>query len=302
MILVTGGSGQVGSRVVQALLDSQQQVRVLTRGGGDWHENPLPHFRRSGAEIITGDVRDQSKVSTAVQGCRGIIHLAAVMKAPDKELEAVNVEGLINLVANAAAAGVQRFIHVSCLGATQFSTSKYFQTKWQGENMIRSSNFYWTIFRPSLIFSPSSQLMRTLDFVVSRTGFVPVFGSGLNEIQPVSADDVAACVVQSLYNRDSVNQTYDLVVPESYSLTDMLEMAARANTHTENVRPTFKIPLGVAFAAARILGQMNPRLPISEDMIRVLTTELVSDPAPMQSAFQVQSINFEAQFKRLAGR
>jgi uncharacterized protein YbjT (DUF2867 family) len=222
------------------------------------------------------------------------------MKAPDKELEAVNVEGLINLVANAAAAGVQRFIHVSCLGATQFSTSKYFQTKWQGENMIRSSNFYWTIFRPSLIFSPSSQLMRTLDFVVSRTGFVPVFGSGLNEIQPVSADDVAACVVQSLYNRDSVNQTYDLVGPESYSLTDMLEMAARANTHTEKVRPTFKIPLGVAFAAARILGQMNPRLPISEDMIRVLTTELVSDPAPMQSAFQVQSINFEAQFKRLA--
>jgi uncharacterized protein YbjT (DUF2867 family) len=45
MILVTGGSGQVGSRVVQALLDSQQQVRVLTRGGSDWHENPLPHFR-----------------------------------------------------------------------------------------------------------------------------------------------------------------------------------------------------------------------------------------------------------------
>jgi uncharacterized protein YbjT (DUF2867 family) len=302
MILVTGGSGNVGARVVQALLDTQQQVRVLTRGGSDWHDNPLPHFRRSGAEIITGDVRDQAKVLAAVQGCRGIIHLAGVMRGSDADLEAVNVQGLENILANAAQAGIQRLVHVSCMGATEFSTSKYFQTKWHGESLVRSSSFYWTIFRPSLVFGATSHLMRALDYCVAKLPFVPVFGSGLNVIQPVSADDVAACVVQSLYNRDSVNQTYDLVGPDKFNLTELLELMSQRNMHEGKPRPTVKIPLKVAFLAAQLIGQLNPRAPISQDMMRVLTTELVGDPNIMLSSFQVEGHSFESQFKRLSKR
>ncbi len=299
MILVTGGSGVVGSRVVQGLLDSQQQVRILTRGGTDWIDNPLPHFRRAGVEIVTGDLRDQTKVSAALTGCRAIVHLAAAMHTNDRELESVNVEGLLNIVALAGSQGIQRFIYASCLGATQFSTSKYFQTKWQGETMIRTSNFYWTIFRPSLIFGPGSHLMRALDFSVTKIPFIPVMGSGLNQIQPVSNDDVAACIIQSLYNRDTVQQTYDLLGPKAYSLTEMLEMAAAGSSASK--KPTVKVPLQLGFLIARLVSQINPRAPISEDLMRVISTELIGDPSAMNSAFQVPMTSFETQFKRLAG-
>jgi uncharacterized protein YbjT (DUF2867 family) len=302
MILVTGGSGNIGARVVQALLDSQQQVRVLTRGGSDWHDNPLPHFRRSGADIITGDVRDPNKVAAAVQGVKGIVNLAAVMRGTDADLEAVNVTGMQHLVTTAQNAGIQRFVHVSCLGATEFSTSTYFQSKWKGEQMVRASNFYWTIFRPSLIFGPTSHLMRALDFCVTKAPFVPVIGSGLNEIQPVAPDDVAACIVQSLYNKETVGQAYDLVGPTSYRLTALLENMSRRNMHQGKEKPSVKIPLKVAFVAAQLLSKLNPRAPISEDMMRVLTTEIVGDPAIMRSAFQVEGLSFETQFKRLSKR
>lgn len=302
MILVTGGSGNVGARVVQALLDNQQQVRVLTRGGSDWHENPLPHFRRSGADIITGDVRDQNKLAAAVQGVRGVINLAGTIRGTDADYESVNVEGMNNLIAKASEAGIQRFVHVSCLGATEFSTSKYLRTKWQGEQLVRGSNFYWTIFRPSLIFGPTSHLMRSLDFCVSRTPFVPVFGSGLNEIQPVSPEDVAQCIVQSIYNRETVGQSYDLVGPDKYNLTELLEIMSQRNMHQGAVRPTVKIPLQLAFLAAQLLSKLNPRAPISEDMLRVLTTEIVGDPAIMCNTFQVDCLSFESQFKRLSKR
>lgn len=300
MILVTGGSGVLGGRVVQGLLDTQQQVRVLSRGGQDWENNPLPHFRRAGVDIITGDIRDQNKVAAAVNGCRGIIHLAAQMRGSESEMQAINVEGLLNLVALSAAQNIQRFIHVSCLGATQFSTSKYFQSKYLGEQMVRTSSFYWTIFRPSLIFAPGSHFMRALDFATSRTRFIPVMGSGLNQIQPVSADDVAMCIVQSLYNRDTVNQTYDLVGPEAYNLTQLLQMASVAFYGQE--KPTFKVPIGLAFALTKILASFNPKVPISEDLLRVITTELISDPTPMKTTFQVPMTSFEAQFKRLGQR
>lgn len=299
MILVTGGSGLVGSRVVQGLLDSQQQVRVLTRGGSDWAHNPLPHFRRAGVDIITADIRDQNKVATAVAGCRGIINIAAQMRGADREIESVNVEGLVNLVALAATAGIQRFIHVSCLGATQFSTSKYLQSKWQGEMMVRTSNSYWTIFRPSLIFGPGSHLGAALDFWATRFPVLPVMGSGLNRIQPVSADDVAACIVQSLYNRDTVQQSYDLVGPETYNLTELLEMVATA-TNDGRPKPTVKLPINLSFALARIMAKLNPRAPVSEDLMKVITTEFVGDPEPMQSRFQVAMTSYEGQYKRLA--
>jgi NADH dehydrogenase len=300
MILITGGSGVVGSRVAQGLLDSQQQVRILTRGGSDWADNPLPHFRRAGVEIITGDMRDPNKLAAALSGVRGIVHLAAVMRGTDKEMESVNVEGLLNLVALAATNNIQRFIHVSCLGATQFSTSKYFQTKWQGETMIRTSNFYWTIFRPSLIFAPTSHLMRALDYAVNRAPFIPVMGSGLNMIQPISADDVAACVVQSLYNRDTVGQTYDLVGPKAYSLTELLEMSGHAASTSSTTKTTVKVPLQLGFLLANLVSKMNPRAPISEDLVRVITTELIGDHTPMRTTFQVPFVSYESQFKRLA--
>jgi NADH dehydrogenase len=302
MILVTGGSGNVGARVVQALLDQQQAVRVMTRGSNDWHDNPLPHFRRSGADIITGDVRDANKVKAAVQGVKGIIHLSAIMRGSDADIESVNADGVRNVLDAAKAAGVQRFVHVSCLGATEFSTSKYFASKWQGEKMVRESGFFWTIFRPSLIFGATSHMMRALDFCVAKLPFVPVFGSGLNVIQPVSPDDVAACVFQSLYNRDTVSKTYDLVGPSALNLTELLEYMAQRNMHGSTSRPTVKVPLQAAFIAAQLIAKFNPRAPISEDMFRVLTTELVGDEDQMKNAFQVDCIPFEAQFKRLTKR
>lgn len=302
MILVTGGSGNVGGRVVQALLDQQQQVRVLTRGGSDWHDNPLPHFRRSGADILTGDVRDPGKVAAAMQGVRGVIHLAAIMRGADADIESVNAAGVENVLRAAQGAGVQRFVHVSCLGATEFSTSKYFASKWQGEKMVRESSFFWTIFRPSLIFGATSHMMRAIDYCVARLPFVPVFGSGLNVIAPVSPDDVAACVIQSLYNRDTVGKTYDLVGPSSLNLTEMLEFVAQRNMHEGGTRPTVKVPLQAAFVVAQFIAKTNPRAPISEDLFRVLTTELVGDPEVMKTAFQVDCIPFEGQFKRLTKR
>src|SRR4051794_39629827 len=102
-VLVTGGSGYVGTSLIPQLLEAGHQVRVFDNlmFGGD---QLLHFFRDPNFEFIKGDIRDKSQVAAAVNGQDAVIHLAAIVGYPacrkDPELaQQVNVEGTKNLAA-----------------------------------------------------------------------------------------------------------------------------------------------------------------------------------------------------------
>src|SRR6185437_11415505 len=262
MILVIGGTGVVGAQVVDLLMSQKQQVRVLAGGYSDWHQQLTPQMRKAGVDVVNGDIRDQRVLAKAVSGCTGIVHTAGVISdQPERSVDSVNHESVASLLPIAENAGVQRFVYVSCLGATQFSSSEYLRSKWNAEMLVRQSNFLWTVFRPSLIFGEGSQLMRVLEFWVQRFPIVLCTGSGLNHLEPISVDDVAECVVQSLYNRDTVNQVYDLVGPETMNLSQLLELVTVGFTGQHKAQ--FKLPARAGYLLADLLAKLNPRSPLS---------------------------------------
>lgn len=296
MILVIGGTGLVGSRVVEGLLVMQRPVKVLSAGFSDWNSNVVPMFRKAGVEVISGDMRDQRVLAEAVNGCTGIVHAAGIFHSTaDRSLESVNVQSVASLIPIAENAGVQRFIYVSCLGATQFSSSEYLRTKWQAEALVRESKFVWTIFRPSLIFGPGCQFLRTLEFWVARFPLVVTVGSGLNHISAVSADDVAGCIVQSVYDRNTVGQTYNLAGPKSLTLAEIMELASRQCTGKE--KPVIKVPAPLAYRLADLLAKLNPRAPVSGEFLKLMSIDLAADPAIMQTNFKVPGLPLESYYK-----
>lgn len=296
MILIVGGTGAVGSRVTQMLIDQQQhQLRVLARGKSDWEGSSLPGFRRSGVEVIVGDLNDNKNLSRALAGCKAIINCSGLMRsAVPGDIENINVQGVENLIKHGKEQGVQRFIQVSCVGATEHATNLYFRTKWQAEDLVRRSSLYWTIFRTSMIFGSGSTLSRVVDYWIDRAPLVVVVGSGLNKFQPVSADDVAACIVQSVYARDTVNKVYDLVGPESIGLKELLTSSAQVSGRsTASIRiPSF---LGVRLAA--LFGKLNVASPIDGNVMSVFTSELVGDHEEMTTNFEVQALPFSSSLK-----
>jgi uncharacterized protein YbjT (DUF2867 family) len=298
VILVVGGTGTVGRKVVEALLSNpQNQVRVLARGKSDWEGSVLPAFRRRGVETMVGDVRSKNTITKAVAGCKAIINCAGAMKsAPDVDLEEVNIDGVANLVELGQAAGVQRFIQLSCLGATEHTSSLYFQCKWDAEELVRKSPFYWTIFRPSLIFDSESFLFRVLDFWVQRSPLIFIVGSGLNRFQPIAAADVATCIVKSIYDRDTVGKTYELPGPETLDLETLLRKAAEQ--HGRAAR-TVRIPSFLGIPAAGLLGKLNPTNPIDNNVMSVMTSEMIGDDAPMLERFAIQRLSLENSLKRI---
>lgn len=297
MILVTGGTGAVGSKLVEMLLSNEQPVRIIIRGHGDWKQSSMPQFRKTGVDVVVADMRDQTRLEAAVEGCQAIVNLGAAMRStPDESVESVNMEAVVNLVAIAEARGVQRFIHVSCLGATQHSGCRYFTSKWASETIVKSAQLYWTIFRPSLIFGDDSHMMNILGYWVNRFPVIPVIGSGLNRIQPVSSEDVAAAILQSIYNKDSAYKIYDLVGPTSYSLTELLEMMADWQGITKK---TVNIPSDFTLKVLSFLSRYYPNMVLDEEIVKIMTTDMVGDPSIMQTNFKVPMLTLAPKTRQI---
>jgi NADH dehydrogenase len=296
MRLVVGATGTVGRKVIDDLLTNWQiPVRALARGKSDWEGSLLPGFRRRGVEVVVGDIRSESTIERAVQDCKAIVNCAGIMRAaPDADIESVNLEGLENLVQKGQAAGVQRFIQLSCLGVTEHATSPYFSCKWDAEEAIRKSKFYWTIFRPSLIFDENSSLFRILDFWVLRSPLIFVVGSGLNRFQPISAVDVASCMVKSIYDRDTVGKIYELPGPETIDLQSLLTLMAERQGRTAR---TLRIPSFLGVPLAGLIGKLNPNSPIDNNVMNIMTSEMIGEDAPMLERFAIRRLTINTSFK-----
>jgi dihydroflavonol-4-reductase len=114
-VLVTGGTGFVGSAVARRLVDRGAQVRVLTRHGSNRR-----NIKDLAVQVAVGDLRDPDSVARALEGCNGLFHLAADYRlwVPEPDvLYQINVDGTRNLLEAAAAAGVSRMVHTSSVGA-----------------------------------------------------------------------------------------------------------------------------------------------------------------------------------------
>lgn len=293
MILVTGATGFLGSRVLDRLVAGQQAVRVFTRGTDDWRGTSVRQLRQMGCDTILADLRDPSRVAQAVQGCDAIINMAGIIRESRQSTFAdVIVEGTRNLVSAAEVFGVKRFVHLSCLTGHDRSDFQYAATRAAAEAIVAGGQFHWTILRPSFMWGGGQcKLMDLIAPLVEKPPVVPVVGGGLNMVQPVNVDDVADCVMQCLYNRETAGKTYDLVGPEAYR---MLEIVQKLVSIQPRKKAVVTVPTMVALKAASFTGGLMPQVPVSADVVQILISDSVSDPACMLATFAVKHEDFAA--------
>jgi uncharacterized protein YbjT (DUF2867 family) len=291
LILVTGGTGFVGSRVVPALLETGHPVRMMSRGNVDWTDTTMAELKRAGVDVVVGDVRDPRKLLEAVDGAKVIINLIGItQQTPETTFEDVHVEAVKGLLDVGQKYGVERFIHVSCLGASEHSENTCFRSKWQGEEHVRKSETIWTILRPSLTFAEDSIFLNKLATIVKASPVIPVVDSGLNRLAPISVDDVADCIVQSIYNKHTAEQTYDLVGPNSYSIAEFLQLIAQAKGKS---KPVVHVPSSMAKALGNLVTKVKADNPINSDLVNLLKADSVGDKDAMLSTFAVKWKSFE---------
>ncbi|WP_161822942.1 SDR family oxidoreductase [Sporotomaculum syntrophicum] len=221
VILVTGGTGLVGSHLVRALVEKGYAVRCLVRTPQKAGE-VLP----AGVELFSGEINDPVLVRKACQGADQVIHLVAIIREHGNQtFECVNVEGTLNLVIAAGQAGVKQFIHMSALGACDDARYIYAYSKWRGEEAVRQSGLNWTILRPSIVYGRGFNFFNRLRQALKMfpKPFVPVPGRGDTLFQPIAVEDVVKCLVQVCDNPGMLGRIIEIGGPEHLSYVQMLD-------------------------------------------------------------------------------
>jgi dihydroflavonol-4-reductase len=129
-VLVTGGTGFVGPKVVHALRAQGHDVRALVR-----RPDRATQLAAWGAELVAGDVTDPASLRAAIDGCTHVVHLVAILKGSPSEFDRVMTQGTAHLIAAAKDARVERFVLMSAIGTSETTkdTIPYFAAKWAME-------------------------------------------------------------------------------------------------------------------------------------------------------------------------
>jgi nucleoside-diphosphate-sugar epimerase len=149
IVAVTGGTGFVGSHVLDRAVAAGREVQALAR---------RPQPQRPGIRWIEGSLADADALRRLVSGADCLVHVAGVINARDPaDFESGNVEGTLAMLAAATAAGVTRFVHVSSLAAREPKLSLYGASKARAEELVRRSGLDWAIVRPPAIYGPGDR-------------------------------------------------------------------------------------------------------------------------------------------------
>ena len=288
MVLVTGGAGFVGRRVVARLLGAGEAVRVLSRSG----EAP------TGAEGVPADVRDAAGVARAARGCRAVIHLVGIIRERgDATFQSVHVEGTRAVIAACREAGITRLLHMSALGSRPGARSRYHRSKWEAEQLVRASGLAGTVFRPSVIVGPGGGFLAEVRGLLHRGPVIPIIGGGRSLLQPVWIEDVASCFAAALARPETASRAYEIGGPERLTFEQVVDLVARS----EGVaKPRTHLPVAVVRPAVWLLSRTVPNFPLTSDQLTMLLEDNVCDTAEMRAALGVEPISIRGELGREA--
>jgi len=266
MILITGGTGYVGSRIVQKLVEQGREVRVLARDVAAAQAR-VP----AGATVVAGDVTEPDTLASAFVGVDTVIHLVAIIRETGgATFERLNYEGTVHAVDAAKIAGVRRWLQMSALGAMPDPRFPYQNTKYRAEEYVKRSGMDWTIFRPSIIFGSGDQFFTTLYGLSKIPGPFPLPGGGVAKFQPVWLWDVVDAYVDALDNPRTVGQTYELGGPQVMSYKEMVGIMMNATgTH----RPTLSLPIPLIQPFAFLFDKALAKPPVTPEQLKMLQVD-----------------------------
>lgn len=285
-VFVTGGSGFVGTAVIEELMSRSYAVTAIT------HHAPLTAGGGK-LQIVTGDVFDPRTLRDAMRGCDAVVHLVGIiMERPSRGItfESMHVQATRTVLAAAGDAGVKRYVHMSALGSRQDAVSNYHKTKYRAEELVRKSGLDWTIFRPSLIHGPGGEFMRMeADWARKKKVpflFMPYFGAGplglggAGKLQPIYVKDVARAFVDALEKPATIGEIYPIAGKQQVTWPELHRITSSAIVGKPRLVvpvPVWAAKIQAAVGIGRIAGFNRDQVVMSQEDNTTDTTKFKDD-------------------------
>jgi uncharacterized protein YbjT (DUF2867 family) len=247
-VLVAGGTGRLGTRVVELMVDRQMAVRVLTRDR--LRAGHLP----PAAEIVQGDVRDPRILPGAMASVTTVISAVQGFDDPTSSPEETDRDGNRNLIDAARAAGVDHFILVSGVRSSPDHPMSLARAKYAAEQNLQGSGLAWTIVRGTAFMEFWARLVGQ---PLIDTGRTQVFGRGNNPVNFVSVNDVARAVEQAVVDPTLRGVALDVGGPENLTMNQVVEIFQRVSGKRGKVN---HVPLAMMRIMSMVMRPIKPAL------------------------------------------
>jgi NADH dehydrogenase len=243
LIVVFGGSGFLGRYVVRELTKRGKRVRIPMR---------RPHvgqdLRLLGnvgqVQLVQANLRFPDSVDAALEGADGVVNLVGLLSEKNKQtFFNVQAEGAATVAAKADAREIDRFVHVSAIGAAPKAPSRYGRTKFDAEEAVRTSIPSAVIVRPSIIFGPEDDFFNRFADMAKFMPLLPLLGFGKTKFQPVYVGDVAEAIANALDDKAARGRVFELGGPTIYSFKDLLKYILKTIDRHNGLIP---LPLFIA--------------------------------------------------------
>jgi NADH dehydrogenase len=294
-VAITGGTGFIGRHVARDLISRGHEVIVIARGKYTRNSQPI-----QGATFFALDANDTDRLTQAFEGCAAVVHCAGTsVEDAQQTFKRLHVEGTRSAVTAAEQARVKKFVLVSYLSVRPNVNSEYHTTKWQGEEIVRSSKLNFTILKAGLIYGQGDHLIHNLSNLFRK---LPIFAAvGLKEksVRLVAVEDLVEVIRAALEEDRFARQTVAVLGPEEFPFSQ----AARRIAKTMGKPSLIVLPVPVFFH--RILAffseRFMPKPLITKSQVQMLA-DGISQPTlesvPLPDELKPKTLFTEEQIRK----
>ena len=285
-VLITGGTGFIGSSLADRLLDEGHQVRLLSLVNTSAESANARRLAARGAELLEGSVAERALHERALEGVDVVHHVAAAMResgVPNRVFWDTNLAATQDLVRSSRARGVRRFVYCSTMGVTGDVRGRtvdervpydpnprdiYQRTKAAAEAWVleeaRATGFPATAVRPADVYGPGDVRLLKLFRMVQKGRFV-YLGHGRGRRHMIYIDDLLDGMLAAQEAKGAVGEVFLLAGPAPVALRRLVELIARELGAPPPrlrlpYRPVWLLAAGVE-AVCRPLGLRPPLYP-----------------------------------------
>jgi len=266
---VLGGSGFIGRYIVKRLAARGEVIAVGCRNAeAAKYLKPLGDV----GQIVPLNIGigDAALLPAFLAGNDWLVNCVGILRETGTQtFELVHHIGPARLARFAREAGVDRFVHISAIGADPRSSSAYARTKAAGEQAVRDAFPTVTILRPSVVFGPEDRFFNRFASMAMFSPVLPLIGGGETRFQPVYVGDVADAVVTCLEDPATAGRIYELGGPKIYTFRQALELVL---SEIRRKRPFVDLPFGLAALQARLMAIL-PSPPLTPDQVELLKSD-----------------------------
>ncbi len=263
-LLITGGSGFIGSRLALAVRTEGHEPVVAGQLNSEPERVRAQELAAAGIPIEQGPLQDPNFARRIAEGCEVIIHLAAAQheaNVPDEYFFDVNVNGTRTLLEAAKLAGVKRFVYGSTIGVygeyrgqpldentPPRPMNVYGRSKLTAEEVVKSyaQALETSIVRISETYGPGDFRLLKLFRAVDRGRFF-IIGSGLNQRQTIHVADLVRGLRLAAVSPAAVGETFVMAGEETMTTRELVDEVARA---LGRKAPSLHLPMWPFLAAA----------------------------------------------------